>query len=309
MTMAHPHTGLEIAYAGVEVADPDGLSAMLLDVVGLIPGSSASPDVRTFRNDAAAHRILVTEGPFDDCNLLGFEAEDDATFEATIERLASLGFAVVEADAEAAARRHSARLATATLPWGTGFELVTGLERGPEAALPLVAGGFQTQGVGFGHAVFALTDLTDAERFLIDGLGMRQSDWIETELMEGVELEVRFYHCNQRHHSVALAKVPFDFGKRLHHLQFEANERDDVGAAFDRAWDAGLDIANNLGVHDNEGAFSFYATTPAGFLIEVGTGTKTISSPWNDNRRYDRLSRWGHQPVPRPAEAVDGSTD
>lgn len=198
-----------------------------------------------------------------------------------------------------AARRRSRRLATSVLPWGPRFELVLGLQREIQPLdAPLVPGGFQTAGVGFGHAVFALTDLVDAERFLLDGLGMRQSDWIETELMEGVDLEVRFYHCNQRHHSVALAKVPFDFGKRLHHVQVEVNERDDVGAAFDRAWAADLEIPNNLGVHDNEGAFSFYVASPAGFLVEVGNGTKTIASPWMDNRRYDRLSRWGHQPVP-----------
>ena len=118
--------------------------------------------------------------------------------------------------------------------------------------------------------------------------------------MDGIELEVRFYHCNSRHHSIALAKLPFDLGKSLHHFQVETNERDDVGFAFDRAWAAGFGLANGLGLHDNEGAFSFYATSPAGFLIEVGYGTKKVYEPWDGNRKYDRISRWGHQPIPRP---------
>jgi catechol 2,3-dioxygenase-like lactoylglutathione lyase family enzyme len=126
---------------------------------------------------------------------------------------------------------------------------------------------------------------------------MVQSDWVETEIMEGIPLEVRFYHCNERHHSIALAKVPFDLGKNLHHVQFEVNDRDDVGLAFDRAWAQGLDFANGLGLHDNEGAFSFYVTSPAGFLVEVGHGTKKVTDPWDGNRRYDSISRWGHQPI------------
>jgi catechol 2,3-dioxygenase-like lactoylglutathione lyase family enzyme len=185
-------------------------------------------------------------------------------------------------------------------PWSATFELAVGLSTANSAfASPLAGGGFQTAGVGVGHTALAVMDYEESERFLLDGLGMVQSDWIETELMEGVELEVRFYHCNSRHHSIALAKVPFDLGKTLHHFQVEVNERDDVGYAFDRAWNAGLEFANGIGVHDNEGAFSFYVVSPAGFLLEVGHGTKKIYEPWDGNRRYDQISRWGHQPIPR----------
>jgi 2,3-dihydroxybiphenyl 1,2-dioxygenase len=294
-----PPNQIEIAYAGVEVADLDRFNRLMTDVVGLVGGVPLDDGATTFTNDDAAYRVVVTEGPLDDCTLLGFEAVDDDAFVATMKRLEAAGFPLEIADRSDARARHAEKLAVTTLPWGPRFELVVGLERTtPAPVLPLVGGGFQTAGVGFGHAVFALTDLVDAEQFLLDGLGMRQSDWIETELMAGVDLEVRFYHCNERHHSVALAQVPFDLGKRMHHLQFEANDRDDVGFAFDRAWERNLEIANNLGVHDNEGAFSFYVTSPAGFLIEVGHGTRTISTPWTENRRYDRLSRWGHQPVP-----------
>jgi hypothetical protein len=80
---------------------------------------------------------------------------------------------------------------------------------------------------------------------------------------------------------------------------FETNERDDVGAAFDRVWATNLAIANGLGRHDNDGMFSFYVMSPAGFQVEVGHGARVITDPWSDNRRYDRISRWGHQPVAR----------
>jgi len=267
--------------------------------VGLVPGTPGPRGELTFCNDEVDGRVVITEGPRDDCTVLGYEAIDDAAFTAVSERLSGLGFVLTDASDRDAAARGVERLQRCATPWQITFELALGLKRRSTALpTPLVPGGFQTQGVGVGHVALAVLDYEASERFLIDGLGMVQSDWIETELMEGIDLEVRFYHCNSRHHSIALAKVPFDFGKSLHHFQVEVNERDAVGAAFDRAWDANLPFANGLGVHDNEGAFSFYVTTAAGFLVEVGHGTKIVTTPWQGNRKYDSISRWGHQPLP-----------
>jgi hypothetical protein len=46
--------------------------------------------------------------------------------------------------------------------------------------------------------------------------------------------------------------------------------------------------------------FSFYLQSPAGFQIEVGHGARVITEPWQDNRRYGRISAWGHQALRRP---------
>jgi 2,3-dihydroxybiphenyl 1,2-dioxygenase len=154
-----------------------------------------------------------------------------------------------------------------------------------------------TKDVGFGHAVFATTAFDASHDFLVRGLGFEQSDWLEMELAPSINLEVRFYHCNGRHHTIALARAPFELPQRLHHIMFELNNRDDVGSAFDRAWGAGLDIPNGLGRHDNDGMFSFYLRTPAGFQVEVGFGARVVTDEWDDNRRYDRISVWGHQPL------------
>jgi biphenyl-2,3-diol 1,2-dioxygenase len=200
-------------------------------------------------------------------------------------------------DDERAARRVK-RLAHTMAPWGVRVELAQGLDDAPVAyASPLMPHGFLTNGVGFGHAVFATTAFDESHAFVTEGLGMAQSDWVEVELAAGIELEVRFYHCNPRHHTLALAKAPFELPQRLHHLMVETNSRDDVGAAFDRAWTSGLGIPNGLGLHDNDRMFSFYVTSPAGFLVEVGHGARTITDRWDDNRRYERISVWGHQPL------------
>jgi 2,3-dihydroxybiphenyl 1,2-dioxygenase len=190
------------------------------------------------------------------------------------------------------------QLARVDAPWGTAIELVTELaEASTPYASPLVRGGFLTEGVGFGLVVFATTAFDESVAFLTEGLGLRQSDWLETELAPGVELEVRFFHCNARHHTVALARAPFDLPQALHHVMVEMNDRDDVGAAFDRLWATELAIPNGLGRHDNDGMFSFYLQTPAGFQVEVGHGARVVTDDWDDDRRYDAISAWGHQPL------------
>jgi 2,3-dihydroxybiphenyl 1,2-dioxygenase len=285
---------LQLAYLGVEVPDPAELGRFLAEVVGLIPGDEPG----TWRNDAKARRLVVTEGPAADASYVGFEASGPAAWAAGVRRVEDAGCAVTYATPAEAEARRVADLAFVDAPWGVRVELVHGLADAEGAfASPLMPGGFLTDGLGFGHAVFATTELDAAHRFVTEGLGLRQTDWVETEIAAGIPLEVRFYHCNQRHHTLALARAPFELPQRLHHVMVEVADRDDVGRAFDRAWDAGCSIANGLGRHDNDGMFSFYVVSPAGFQVEVGHGARLVTEAWHENRRYDRISLWGHQPL------------
>ena len=292
---------IELGYLILELPDPDALIPSLGEVVGLVPGEVTPTGAATWRDDRRAQRLVVQAGPANDAVAIGVEAVDPAAFDAIRGRLAAIGAQVIDGTDDEAAARRVDRLARTTAPWGIDVELVLGLE---DAATPfessLMPGGFHTEGVGFGHVVFATQDLDAAGRFLIDGLGFGQSDWLETELAPGIDLEVRFYHCNERHHTIALALVPFEVPQLLHHVMFETNVRDDVGAAFDRVWATDLNIPNGLGRHDNDGMFSFYFQTPAGFQIEVGYGARVITEDWDDDRRYDAISSWGHQPLRHP---------
>jgi 2,3-dihydroxybiphenyl 1,2-dioxygenase len=288
---------IELGYLVLEVPDPDTLTPVLAEVVGLVPGEPA-PAGSTWRNDGRVHRVVVTPGPANDAVAVGVEARDGDAFDATVARLQAFGAELVEGTPDERGARRVDRLVRTKAPWRIDVEVVAGLTgSGTPFSSALVPGGFLTDGVGFGHAVFATTAFDESHAFLTDGLGFGQSDWLETELGPGIELEVRFYHCNRRHHTLALAKAPFDLPQRLHHIMFELNERDDVGAAFDRAWAAELPIPNGLGRHDNDGMFSFYLQTPAGFQIEVGHGAHVITDGWDKNRRYDSISAWGHQPL------------
>lgn len=285
---------IETAYAVVQAPDPAALTAFLTDVVGLAAGPATPDGLATATDDAAVHRVLVAEGPVGDLVALGIEVVDPDGFDAFVAR------ARARERPELAAVRRVARLAVVEAPWGGPVEIVAGLDgAAAPAPTPAMPGGFLTSGQGFGHVVIATTAFDESVAFVTGALGMAQSDWLEQELAPGIELEVRFFHCNARHHSLALARAPFELPTKLHHLMFETNDRDDVGAAFDRAFASDRPIPNGLGRHDNDGMFSFYVETPAGFQIEVGHGARQITDPWADDRRYDRISSWGHQPVQR----------
>lgn len=289
---------IELAYLGIEVSDPSSLTSFFGEVIGLVPGVPVACGATTWRIDTRAHRIITQVGPANDAVFIGFEAARGGAFDRVVSRLSSAGFESSAGTADECRNRRVDRLVCVTAPWGVSVEVAEGLQQADTPySSPLVRGGFLTEGVGFGHVVFSTTEFEESHRFLTEGLGFDQSDWLEMEIAAGIELLVRFYHCNERHHSVALARAPFELPQRLHHVMFETVERDDVGSAFDRAWAAELQISNGLGRHDNDGMFSFYVQSPAGFQIEVGHGARVINDRWDGNRRYDRISAWGHQPL------------
>ena len=304
---------IELAYLGIEVPDPATLTPFFGEVVGLVPGDPADDAANDaandgddgdgtvrWRNDGKVHRLLVGTGSANDATFVGFEATDAGAYDATVARIEAAGFAVADGDDDDRKARRVRRLARTTAPFGVEVEIVEGLEDATTPfRSPLVPHGFLTEGVGFGHVVFGTQAFDETDRFLVDGLGLRQSDWLEMELAPGFDLEVHFYHCNERHHTVAVARTPFDPPQKLHHLMVETVDRDDTGAAFDRALATDLPIPNGLGRHANDGMFSFYVQSPAGFQVEVGHGARTITDDWDDDRRYDRISSWGHQPLPR----------
>lgn len=84
---------IELAYLAVEVADVDGVAAVLGGVAGMIPGAPVN-GVATWRNDDQAQRILLAEGPADDATAIGFELPSAAAAAEVAESLSALGFPV-----------------------------------------------------------------------------------------------------------------------------------------------------------------------------------------------------------------------
>ena len=89
-----------------------------------------------------------------------------------------------------------------------------------------------------------------------------------------MDVEVSFFHANERHHSLAVAPRSPAPGprKRIHHFMIEVGSLADVGRARDRCLSFGLPVVMDIGQHPNDQMISFYAYSPSGFLLEVGWG-------------------------------------
>src|SRR6187200_5056 len=107
---------LELGYLVLEVPEPDTLTPVFAEVVGLVAGEPTASGARTWRNDARANRLIVRAGPTNDAVAVGFEAIDADAFDATVARLRATGRDVSE-DANAAGERRVGRLVRTTAPW------------------------------------------------------------------------------------------------------------------------------------------------------------------------------------------------
>jgi 2,3-dihydroxybiphenyl 1,2-dioxygenase len=291
---------LELGYLGFEVSDPDAFGTYLQEVMGLQPGEASAPNVQAWRLDGKERRFLVHEGPANDATYLGYVATDEAAFAESLLRLRATGASVAEGTVAEARLRGVKGLAYTQAPWGTRVELAVGLaDASTPFASELMPGGFVTEGLGLGHTVFFIAggpeEHAQAAAFAEEALGMVLSDFYETGEGED-KFRANFYHCNGRHHTLALgflAESPSP--AKLHHVMLETVNADNVGCAFDRAVAAGIRIPNGLGKHLNDRMFGFYSVTPAGFQMELGTGGVIVDDSW-PVVRYGRASGWGHQP-------------
>ncbi|MCY1167269.1 MAG: VOC family protein [Pseudomonadota bacterium] len=293
-------TDIESAYIVLESSKPAAINKYLGEVIGLMPGQPTPGGASTWRADGKAQRVVLTQGPANDATCIGFEVTSREAFDAAVSRLRALGLEPVQGTAAQNKERRVAAMARVPAPWGVEVELVLGLEN---AATPFASAvypnGFVTGSQGFGHFVFGVAgaDAYEASRkFALEGLGLKLSDYLRLP-MGPVELNVSFFHCNARHHSLAIAQIPApEVPQKLHHINFEVKQLADVGAAYERALAAGTPLANMLGQHENDGMVSFYSVSPDGWQVEVGATGRQITDNWDDVREYNRISIWGHQP-------------
>ena len=146
---------LEVAYLGVQVADPTAFGTFLRDVVGLVPGETTADGATTWRNDDRVHRIIVEEGPANDAVFVGLEAGTPDAFTRAVDRARAAGASVTEGTAAEARRppRRGARPRRHAVGRPVRARARAGRGRDPFDS-PLVPGGFVTKDQGFGHVVF-----------------------------------------------------------------------------------------------------------------------------------------------------------
>lgn len=292
----------ELGYVGIEASDIPAWEHFALEALGLVRGET-NDDTLSLRLDDRVHRLIVESGPADDMRFIGYDCGTDAALEAIAEKLRAAGHKVADGGATMAARRQVRRLLVAQDPGGNGVELYVDLARAETPCdSALVPSGFQTANGGAGHAFMPAAE----RQVMLDFyalLGFRMSDFIIEEVAPGMVVDAAFMHCNGRHHTLAFAAMPGP--KRMHHFMIEANDRVDVGCAYDRVLKAGIPIELTLGMHPNDHMFSFYVKTPSGFAIEFGADGRLIEdeASW-EVVTYDRLSTWGHKPPAQVVEAL-----
>ena len=283
-----------LGYLGLKVKDPDAWSAFAAGVLGMMPAEGAGGATR-FRLDEQAWRIALETGEADDVAYLGFEVAGPAELEAIAQRLAEGGVAVGNGDPALLAERGVLGLITCQDPDGLPVEVYYGATLRTETpfASPAGVASFVTGRQGLGHVVISTRDIAAARHFYQDLLGFRLSDTIRMRTGADSSFDLEFYHCNPRHHTLALLPVPTP--KRLHHFMLQVPTLDAVGFALERAQAAGTPIALTLGRHTNDRMVSFYARTPSGFEVEFGFGALEVDDATWRVTRHDKPSSWGHK--------------
>lgn len=240
--------------------------------------------------DDVNYRIAVHPADADEFRYAGWGLANETDLHIYAAELQARGITLTWGDADLCGERQVAELAWFEDPWGLRHELTWGKTATPYSfrAGRALRGGFVTGDQGLGHVVFQVPDMTAANAFYAETLGFRLSDRIISE-----HFNVRFYHVNGRHHSLALAEVPGHVG--FNHLMLEYENMDDLGKAIDLLPKHEAPVMQTLGRHSNDLMTSTYVGTPSGFQIELGYGGLVVDDLSWIARTYNKPSFWGHR--------------
>tara|TARA_R110002110_G_scaffold194517_9_gene403458 strand:- start:1619 stop:2497 length:879 start_codon:yes stop_codon:yes gene_type:complete len=285
-----------LGYIGFEVSDFGAWKPFMENFLGLMQGAQGNDRV-AYRMDDRAARIFLLQGDRNDVAILGLEVQTAAALEAVKTSLAGKSISYTQGDDALKAKRHVVDLICLKDPAGLDVEIYYGATELTNQPFNSPAGvsAFCTGDQGAGHVVLASPDMDAVRSFYVDVLGFSLSDTIGMKLGPDFSITLEFYHCNPRHHTLALAGMPAP--RRLHHFMVEMATLDDVGFALDRMGACGVRQKTTLGKHTNDQMVSFYAETPSGFDVEVGfAGIPVHDETWRV-AHHEAASMWGHKPV------------
>lgn len=282
-----------LAYLGIRTPNTDQWPALASDFWGaqvVDPGPDGAVRVRF---DGVPWRLQLHPGQQDEVAYIGWSVNHEEDLDAIAAVLEDLGVASERGDEDLAASRNVNRILTFTDPWGFNHEVIWGQTYVAGSFSPgRPISGFVTGAQGLGHILLVMPDIEAGHEFF-SKLGFRLSDKI---IVPG-RLNARFYHCNARHHSLALGQSPPGVAG-LNHLMIQLNSIDDVGTAYDMAQDHNVGLTLTIGRHTNDQQFSFYHQTPSSFHVEYGYGGLEVDDATWIPRVYERTAVWGHHPHP-----------
>jgi 2,3-dihydroxybiphenyl 1,2-dioxygenase len=284
-----------LGYIGIASPQLDAWRALMVDVLGV--GESAGPpagdqDTLWLQMDDRVWRIAVHNGEREAFAYAGWELAGPDDFAETVEHLQRSGVKLDLGTDALRAARGVLDVAGFDDPFGNRHEVFYGpmVDEGVFVP-PHGGGGFVTAGVGLGHVLYVVPSARDALDFFSRIMGFKVTDQFEWGPNGAV-----FMHTTPRHHSIAYIDLPLPGGPGLNHFMIENTRMEDVGKAYDRAMDAGINIVNSLGQHSNDPMFSFYVESPSGFNVELGwKGLMIDEDNWSVRTYTGRGEMWGHR--------------
>jgi 3,4-dihydroxy-9,10-secoandrosta-1,3,5(10)-triene-9,17-dione 4,5-dioxygenase len=288
-----------LGYLRIEATDIDAWRTFGVKVLGMTEGRGPAPGALYLRMDDFPARLVVLPGERDRLIATGWELANAWDLARMTRALEEASVAVKPASAEELADRRVSGLIQVDDPFGNTLELFCGAALDNRPAVTPYGTRFVTGEMGVGHAVLPATDDAAAQRFYGELLGFQLRDSMRL-IPETIGLPpspdplwMRFFGCNPRHHSLAVAPIPAASG--LIHLMIEVESLDDVGRAMDRCQRNGAPLVSSLGRHANDFMVSFYLRTPSGFDIEYGTGGLVLDEATWVARQTTAHSLWGHR--------------
>lgn len=280
-----------LGYLGIGTPDPTAWATYAREVIGLsvAEGDPSDPTRYRLRMDQHPFRIWLEEAPTGGVSVIGWEVSDSVALDEMTVRLKEAGVDVVTGTEDECRHRAVSQMVHFTGPADIRTELFWGRRLADSAFVSSLGVDFVTGDQGLGHVVMKTPHTQQAVDFYRDVLGFRLSD--TADLPWGT---FYFLGCNPRHHSVAFVRSHKREG--THHILLEVGSADEVGRALDRVRAHDVPLMATLGKHANDGMFSFYMSSPAGFGIEIGAeGVQVDDRSWVS--RIYTADIWGHHAV------------
>ena len=289
-----------LGYVGVGTPRASEFERFGPDILGTPLWTEPKDGVVRLRMDDRAYRLAIHSDERDRLLYIGWEVASARELEAAASHLRAQGITVEDADEKTRQMRHVDGFVRFADPWGLSHEIFHGQRTLGSFTPARDITGFVTGEMGLGHIVLLLPDREEAVRFFRDVMGFRVSDYIDDPL------PVAFFHCNPRHHSLAVGQVGPIRG--LHHVMFELKDLDDVGRTYDLCKEKNVPYSMELGRHSNDFMTSFYVRTPGGFEIEYGWGGRLVDEETWKVLHLAKGSNWGHKNTglgpPRTVEPI-----
>ena len=283
-----------LGYMAVNVVDMDGWLDIMTSVLGTELRPRDEGGVIDIRLDDWHHRLTLYPSDTDSIAVVGWELANETALEAMVAALRDYGVEVTEGDEALRNERKVTRVYSFMDPASAmPSEIFYGAQ---SEKLPLTPSrgisGYNTGELGLGHVVYFVADYAQSHRFYTEVMGFKTSDHI---IWDEGEKDATFYHCNPRHHSLAIMPPFGDIPPgTFNHLMLEANSLNDVGRAYDVVLDKKIPVMMGLGKHTNDLTESFYMITPSGFGLEYGCNGQLVDDNWRV-KTYDAPMLWGHR--------------